>query len=353
MRILIAGDWHSEIHEEAVFIAFEKLGHKVLKFPWCQYFISKKGSNSLSVIYLKVQAKYMFGLPVRRLNYDLIHKVAEEKPDILFVYRGSHIYSKTLRKVRQISPNTRLLGYNNDDPFSPQYPKWKWRHFLDGVPYYDVVFAYRVHNLNELKSIGAKQVKLLRSWFIKEKNFSIHSTSVAPKYNSDIIFIGHYENDSRLECLEEIMKRGWKLKIYGHDYGWGPVLQKSNLLSKFLPIKNLWGDDYNKALSASKISLCFLSKLNRDTYTRRCFEIPASGSMLLAEYTDDLASMFKPDQEAVFFSSPEELTEKLEFYLNNEELRFKVAQAGLKRVHDDGHDVVSRMEYVIKVASKF
>jgi spore maturation protein CgeB len=352
MKILIAGDWHSELHEEPVFQAFHELGHETLRFAWHTYFTPQENTGLIHLINLKFQRKYLIGPIVNKLNSDLLNKIETEQPDITFIYRGSHIYPKTLSKIKVISPHTKLLGYNNDDPFSPKYPTWQWRHFLAGASKYDIVFAYRHHNLIELKNLGAKRVELLRSWFIKDKNFPANlQKSEQEKYECDVVFIGHFENDFRLECLEKIKKRNWNLKIFGHDYGWHPVLKKSETLSNFIPIKNVWGQDYNKALSAAKISLCFLSKLNRDTYTRRCFEIPASGSMMLAEYTDDLASMFKPGEEADFFSSPTELIQKLEIYLNDEKLRTRIAQAGLKRVHMDGHDVVSRMKKVLQLVS--
>lgn len=353
MKILIAGDWHSELHEEAMFRAFQELGHEPIRFAWHHYFKISPQSSNLNLVITKFQGKYMFGPIVDKLNNDLIQKTLEEQPDILFIYRGSHIYPSTLKKIKTISKNTKLLGYNNDDPFSPQYPKWKWRYFLAGVPEYDLVFAYRLHNIPELKASGAKQVELLRSWFIPSMNYpALLDEQDKKDYECDIVFIGHYEKDFRLACLEEIVKAGWKLNLFGHDYGWHPVLKKSDVLSKLMPIKNVWGTDYNKALSGATASLCFLSKLNRDTYTRRCFEIPASGSMLIAEYTDDLTTLFQEEKEAVFFRSPDDLVNKLEIYLNNKQLCSDIAKAGLERVHRDGHDIFSRMKVVLEAIDK-
>jgi len=40
MRVLVVGDWHSHLHEEAVYQALKQLGHEVNKFSWHQYFES-------------------------------------------------------------------------------------------------------------------------------------------------------------------------------------------------------------------------------------------------------------------------------------------------------------------------
>ena len=88
--------------------------------------------------------------------------------------------------------------------------------------------------------------------------------------------------------------------------------------------------------------MCFLSKLNRDTYTRRCFEIPACGKVMLAERTDDLVQFFKEDEEACFFSTTEELVRKAQWLIDNPDIRERIAQAGLRRVWADGHDAETR-----------
>ncbi|WGU68927.1 glycosyltransferase [Capnocytophaga canimorsus] len=45
----------------------------------------------------------------------------------------------------------------------------------------------------------------------------------------------------------------------------------------------------------------FLSKLNNDQYTRRCFEIPACGTMMLSERTPTLQEFYTENEEIVFF----------------------------------------------------
>ncbi|MGW8159248.1 MAG: CgeB family protein [Desulfoprunum sp.] len=353
MKILIAGDWHSEIHEESVYQAFQQLGHEPIRFSWHQFFKHQKKLGRLAVPLLKAQNKYMVGPVVNRLNRDLVNIAASEQPDMVLIYRGSHIFPSTLRELSRSLPNAILVGYNNDDPFSPNYPGWKWRHFLASIPEYDLMLAYRLHNIEEFKKFGAKRVELLRSWFIPEANHPINLERVdREKYECDVVFVGHFENDGRIDCLEEIVRRGWKLKLFGHSYGWHKHILRSDILKSFYPLSTVWDVDYNKALCGAKVGLCFFSKLNRDTYTRRCFEIPAAGTLLMSEFSSDLAGLFEEEKEAVYFRTTEELLEKLEKYLGNESLRNQVALAGYEKVYESGHDVKSRMEQLLQIVSE-
>ena len=97
-----------------------------------------------------------------------------------------------------------------------------------------------------------------------------------------------------------------------------------------------------KAVVAAKVGLVFLSRRNRDQYTRRCFEIPAIGTMMLAPRTDELSSLYREYEEAVFFRDTEELVGLCRRYVQDDALRAVIAAAGHDRCVRGGHDVDSR-----------
>ena len=55
----------------------------------------------------------------------------------------------------------------------------------------------------------------------------------------------------------------------------------------------MYADDYARALTGSQIGLGFLRKVCPDQHTTRTFEIPACGSMLLADRTDEHRGFFQ------------------------------------------------------------
>jgi len=278
----------------------------------------------------------------------LIKKSLQFEPELIFIYRGTHIKPNTIQKIKKLIPSCFVYGYNNDDPFSKGHPVWLWRYFLNSVPYYDLIFAYRKHNIAEYQKLGAKRTELLMPWFIPSKDRPVNNEKqIHKKY--DVVFVGHYESDDRVDYLSKITEDSCSFGLFGPDWDHAP---QYHWLDKHQPVMPLRGDSYRETITSSHIALCFLSKLNRDTYTRRCFEIPAMGVMMLCQYTDDLAGLFEDGVDAVFFHNPSDMIKKIEFYLQNKELRDAIAANGLKRIHEDGHDINSRMNYVLQFLSE-
>lgn len=348
MKILVVGDGHSEIHEVAVAEAFRKIGHQVEVFYWNSYF---KSSNVVVRQWLRAQNKFIWGPQIIKINHDFLAKARLFMPDLIFIYRGTHVTASTILQLKKQLPNCKVFGYNNDDPFAPGHSHWIWKHFINAIPEYDMVFAYRKHNLNDFLRAGAKRVELLMPWFIPEKDYPITiNNSEDKKFLYDVVFVGHYEQDHRMIYIKTLVESGINFRLFGPDWNRAP---ESAWLAKLNPIVAVRGTNYTRTLCSTRIALCFLSKLNRDTYTRRCFEIPATKTMMLCEFSEDIASLFRQGEEADFFRNPDEMMAKIGKYLDNDYLRMTIAEAGFKRVHQDGYDVVSRMKSVINKVENY
>ncbi|MCM1236643.1 MAG: glycosyltransferase, partial [Ruminococcus flavefaciens] len=96
------------------------------------------------------------------------------------------------------------------------------------------------------------------------------------------------------------------------------------------------------------IAIVFLSKINHDTYTRRCFEIPAAKTFMLAPYTEELADMYEENREIVFYRTKEDFVNKIIYYLNHDEERECIAQSGYERLLNSGHEASDRVKEVME-----
>lgn len=352
MKILMVGDGSSEIHEVALSKAFKLIGCDVVNFFTSEYF---ETDNAYLSIPFRIQRKYHLGPLINGINSDLIECVSKGSFDLIFIYRGIDIYPSTIYKIKEISAKSRLVSYNNDNPFSPEYPWWEWRHHLASLSLFDFVFVYRPSDIELARNNGAGAVHLLRSWYIPWLDFAPKNTtdSDIEKYRASVIFVGHYENDGRLQALENLLSNGINIKIFGPyrglgRSGWFDKIAPDSPLAKITPFEYLRGEEYRKAIWLSDIALCFLSKLNKDTYTRRCFEIPAIGGALFSEYSADLASLYKDGVEAVFFKNKNELLDKVKYYLSHPKELAEIKKNGYLAVKNNGHDIVSRSKRLIE-----
>jgi len=357
LRILIAGAWQWPWYEQACADALTKLGYEVRRFSWEQRFRNFT-NGKVEPIYIskfaELQNRALWGPKVFALNADLLKSVREFRPHCLFAYRPTHIFPSTLRKIKRIFPEVFFIQYCNDDPFSPMANKIHWRHLKRAIPLYDIHFVYRHQNIVDFNKSGARKVELLRSYFINERNYPLELRENDQRFVCDVVFAGHYEADLRVEYLEAIMKESVKLNLFGGVWeNAKSVLSPQSPLLGLYPIAPVVDQDYRKALSGAKIALSFLSKLNRDTYTRRNFEIPATGTFMLSEYSDDLATLFLEGKEAEFFRSKEEMLDKIKYYLSHDSERQGIAQRGRERVMKNGHDVVARMKQVMKAIEMY
>lgn len=348
-HILLAGSWTWPYFEQAAADALASFGARVTRFAWFQDFYEWRPGNlepQPRSFLLRLQNRLVAGPAVRSVNERLIRTAVEERPDIILFHNPTHVFPSTVRRLRNLLPNAKLVQYANDNPFGGM--RHYWRHFRHALSEFDVHFAFRHSNIRDYLANGADEVHLLRGYYMPDKVF--RDVPTEERFRSDVVFAGHYEPDGRLQALEGIARAGWNLRVFGGSWKRAQhfLSPDSPLLSQ-LPIVPVLGADYRQALSGAAIALCFLSRLNKDTYTLRNFEIPAVRTLMLSEYTDDLASLFEEGVEADYFRSHDELLDKVAFYMNNPAVRERVAQRGHERLLRDGHDVRSRMRSFLDV----
>lgn len=104
--------------------------------------------------------------------------------------------------------------------------------------------------------------------------------------------------------------------------------------------------EYGKAASlvyaGSKINLNISLKGIEGGTPQRIMDIMGAGGFVLTSYGPETAELFVEDQEIVMFRTPEELVEKVDYYLKHEKERKKIARRGYEKV-------MSRYTYEVKM----
>ncbi len=344
-------------YQEVCAAALEKLGCEVVRFGWFDDFSHWREGHSepfYHSVWHRIQYRLQNGPTVWKVCRRLKRTAVSVRPDIVWFYNVQLIAPSVVKGLRKALPNATFVQYSNDNPFSVDAKIGLWRNYLNSITDFDIHFSYRSINIRDYQRCGAQSIHLLRSYFIPEEDYPEPQDIIPDRFKCDVVFAGHYEDDGRVEMLEAICQAGYQLNLFGG--GWDAALPKlksdSPLRAKY-PITPVTNANYRYAICGGKVALCFLSTLNHDTYTRRNFQIPAMKVAMLSQYTDDLATIYLADSEAVFFRDKQELISKLAKLLGDDAWRQSVATASYKKVYAAGHDVTSRMKVFLDQLCQF
>lgn len=292
---------------------------------------------------------YLFrkGLPIRYINKDfnerIVNQFCQKRYDIVWIDKGIYVLKKTLCDIKEKSPETIIIGYSPDNMAERHNQS---QVFLESLPYYDLFITTKSYTLSDLYGLGARRVLFVDNAY--EKSFHhpyVLSEEEKKRLGGEIGFIGTWEQE-RCDSILYLAQNGLPIRVWG---GGKWLKYKGAFPSLTIENTGLYTEDYNKAISAFDISLCFLKKINHDLQTTRTMEIPACGSLLLAERTSEHTRLFEDGKEAVFFSSKEELLNRCKYYLNHPNERKQIAQAGLLRCRNSGYSNDDMIRRVIRL----
>lgn len=291
----------------------------------------------------KVGFRLLHRRPLTRWRYNraLLAAARRFDPELVLTVKGAYIMPATLRRIKE-ETGAVLINYATDDPFNPANAT---PDLVAGISVYDIYACTKRAIANDVKRAGAQTV--VHTMFGYKPSVHFPETPATPaeaqRFTSDVVFAGGADRD-RLRDLEPLLAvGGLSLAFYGGYWERDP---------RFRPHARgfVRGREYRLALGGARIALCFVRRANRDGHVMRSFEIPACGAFMLAERTDEHLAVFREDEEAAFFGSPEELVDKVRYYLAHDEARQRIAQAGYTRVTTGRHTYRDRLRELVETA---
>ena len=298
---------------------FKNNGHEVVQFDLYDYYTTYlyRVFKKITLINWK-----------KWISHKIFEKVVSCEPDIILFYNLEYLELNTLFKIKNFSPEIRLFCWHGDDFLNPKFNSIIQRQKL---PLIDVHFTPRQHLANEYLNLGAKDV-IKVNWYYKSKR-EFPSQSIY-----DISFFGSI--DKKRDFY--IGQLNFQNFVIG-GYGWN----KKNINAREI-YKHVSLDRMNDLISCSKISLNFLTDSNRDRTNFRNFEIPSQYSLQISERTEEICDIFGEDIGIICFQSPEELNDKIEFYLKNDSLRNKIISNSFNIISDKKYSVEFQLDIIQK-----
>lgn len=303
--------------------------------------------KNISIKYKIVYKLFQYGIPISlpdcsNANGKIKKYIRKNKYDIVWIDKGITIRPKTLKKIHKLQPQAKIVSYSPDNMILRHNQS---QNYLKCIPLYDYHITTKSYILNEMKKLGARDIRFVCKSFESKFHYPRNITKEdRERLGADVGFVGAWEKE-RMESILYLTRNGIKVRVFG-DKNWKRCIgDNPNLI---IEDHGLYDEDYSKSFKCFKICLCFLRKMNFDQQTCRTMEIPASGGFMLAERTEEHKLLFKEGEEAEFFGSNEELLEKCRFYLANEEKRNKIIEGGLKRCKESGYSNLETIRRVIE-----
>lgn len=324
MKILLVTVKNSQFTEQML-TAFRDLGHEVLLLNDRSFFIFS-GINTENKFIWKITRKIKFLRRWGKYNFEktLLSTCNKFKPDTLFVVKGMIIKGETIRQVSKMGIKT--VNWFLDSAVGSIYKQWiKNNHF-----YYDHFFSF--------ESIAGEFKKQGHNIGFLPVAAELMDAKKDPKFGCDVCFVGA-PYPERVKILQSISDFG--LKIYGWK-GW----EKTVLANQYYG--PLTGKEFANLYKTAKICININLEPPCPGVNLKTFEIPAVGGFQLSDFREGIAELFEPGKEIEIFRNVSELREKVKYYLDNEQKRLKIAEAGRKR-QAECHTMKTRLADALKV----
>lgn len=284
-----------------------QLGHQVLKFDFLTL-VQTFGIERMREIFLKT--------------------IDDFKPDTTIVGVFEKEFDKeTIQKARN---KCSMIGVCSDNTWRFDPSKYNISHVYpakEEATWYDWWLVWNKLPLGWFKKAGINNI-IETAWGF---NPIVHQKSSGIKKDILVSHVGQIYGKRR-DYIDHLENNGIVVESWGKGSKHGYVS-----IGKIAEIFN-----------RSKINLNFCNPYHGDIPQRKArpFEITGSGGFLLTDYAEGLEDCFEIGKEIIVFKEKGELFEKVKYYLEHDEEREEIAEAGYKRAITN-HSFIDRWKEIL------
>lgn len=283
-----------------------RLGHDVEIFSY------RNAIFNLSPIKSK---KFAYRFYKSKADELLANRLRHYIPDIVFIGFPRIFDAESVECIRQAAPGAILIGYEVDP-----WPKLQ-KNRIETAQKFDIVVATNDGEfLQDYRDAGVPRCFFMPNVCDPDTD---HRYEVGPEWKTDILWTGTvkhsaYTSESlREKLVTELAKRD-NCKLYG-CFG----------------RPKIGGIDYLYAISGA----CIGAHINavdsvRMYHSDRLTQYLAGGTFVLAKKVPETNLLFKDGVHLRYFDAVQEFFDLADWYLNHEDERKKIADAGMQWTHE-------------------
>ena len=255
-------------------------------------------------------------------NY-LIETCKNYNPDLLFFGHSKNIEPNTISEVKNLNKNL-IISQWNEDPVMPSLSYSK-KNISNIRTYASIVD----HNfITTDPSVIKKEIDINNFHFFfvpVDKNIECFDVYKMNPKNDFFYAMSHGVNravlkegieDNRVDFLDKLVKKISKIKY--DFYG-------------FANKQPIWGDEFNIALTNSKMALNLSrGKPTKHYSSNRIASVVGNGLLTFVDKKVQMSDFFNQN-EIICYDNIHDLSDKIKFYSANDKLRKKIAENGKKK----------------------
>ncbi len=250
--------------------------------------------------------------------------VANYNPDLILLGHTDNLKIETLEKIKNSNKNIRIaqwfednLALSGPDPLSNQ------KRLLQYEPYID--FNFITTNPTVLSFLSNKKNYFylpipvdqnIENLNIYEHNESVYDLFFTMSHGVNRGVLKPNKKDERDSFIQKLIQKNPNIifDIYGYENR-----------------QPIWSQNFYNTIRLSKMGLN-LSRTNSVKYytSNRISSLIGNGLMTFVDQKTQLHDFFNPD-EIIFYKNIQDLSNKLNYYKNNDNLRKKIALNGQKK----------------------
>jgi len=268
-----------------------------------------------SLIYFDYdRIKQRFG--IRKMSQMLREAVYLYHPDVLFYFHFHDWIDHYVWKEISNELSTKTIIMLADDHWRYEETRPVWKLF-------NIVVTTDSEGFERRRREGFNNV-FLTQWGCN--HFLCRNLHIPRIY--DVSFVGRCYG-KRKSFIDVLKKRGINIATFGLGWGNGGRVSQADLIRI-----------YNESKIILNIS--FASEGDKIQIKGRDFEATACGSLLLTQDTKEIAKYFVPNEEIVTYRDINDASEKIKYFLENEDERERIARKGYEKVRRE-HTIEKRL----------
>ncbi len=326
MQILLVADGNYKRYGARYHFTYRRLMNGFIRNGHNVYFLSDTDTARYGNIFRSSK------LGTRYLNKVFVETCYNFKPDLIVFGKADTIEGESLVQIRSLLPQVKIMQYNVDALFS----KHNINMLKRNQPYLDATFVTTAGRV--LKSLHHPAGVVCYIPNPVDKSIDYPRCHERSDQEYDVFWSmrqveksREHEENPRVD-IPLFLENSGKVRIDYYGMNGKP---------------ELWNADYYKAIENARMGLnlshSYLGSDNvHDTTTAdelylyssdRISHYMGSGLLTLSARGCKLEELFTEDREIVFFSSKEELLEKIVHYKEHDDERRKIARQGWEKSH--------------------